>query len=144
MQSQIFYYFLVIFNFVNSFNFPPKMDNNNLFEQYIYSAEKILGAIDSYNAYSYNNFTSVVFDGLIDFHRFILNTGYPDKNFDTQNKTKINYFDEDDLNLVSNYLEQIDQKIGGCLVKSEAKATAINELLREAKIRLNYLKKQYF
>ena len=30
------------------------MDNNNLFEQYIYSAEKILGAIDSYNAYSYN------------------------------------------------------------------------------------------
>lgn len=144
MHFSIYIYTILIINFTFSLSFPPTIDNNNLFAQYIYSAEKLLKAVNSYHAYSYDNFTSVVFDGLLDFHRFILNTGYPDKNFDTQNKSKINHFDQDDLNLVTNYLEQIDQKIAGYLVKNEAKSTAINELLNEAKNRLDYLKTRHF
>jgi hypothetical protein len=144
MQFSIYIYAIIIINSAYSLSFPPTIDNNNLFGQYIYSAEKLLKAVNSYHAYSYDNFTSVVFDGLIDFHRFILNTGYPDKNFDTQNKSKINYFGHDDLNLVTHYLEEIDQQITECLVKTEPKSTAIHELLHEAKNRLNYLKKRYF
>ena len=144
MHFNIYIYTILIINFAYSLNFLPTIDNNNLFGQYIYSAEKLLKAVNSYHAYSYDNFTSVVFDGLLDFHRFILNTGYPDKNFDTQNKNKINHFDQDDLNLVTHYLEEIDQQITGYLVKTEPKSTAIHELLHEAKNRLKYLKTRYF
>jgi hypothetical protein len=144
MRFSIYIYAILIINFAYCLNFPPIIDNNNLFGQYIYSAEKLLKAVNSYHAYSYDNFTAVVFDGLLDFHRFILNTGYPDKNFDTQNKSKINHFDHDDLNLVTHYLEEIDKQITGYLVKEAPKTMAIHELLHEAKKRLDYLKIRYF
>ena len=71
--------------------------NNNLFEQYNYAANKVLGALENIKSYSEDNLLATVFDGLIDMHRFILNTGYP------QNKLDNYLINKHDLNLISHY-----------------------------------------
>ena len=109
--------------------------NNNLFEQYNYAANKVLGALENIKSYSEDNLLATVFDGLIDMHRFILNTGYP------QNKLDNYLINKHDLNLISHYLDAINYKISDIeLNYLKPKTYAISELLNEAVIRVNYLK----
>ena len=109
--------------------------NNNLFEQYNYAANKVLGALENIKSYSEDNLLATVFDGLIDMHRFILNTGYP------QNKLDNYLINKHDLNLISHYLDAINYKISDIKLNYlKPKTYAISELLNEAVIRVNYLK----
>ena len=109
--------------------------NNNLFEQYNYAANKVLGALENIKSYSEDNLLATVFDGLIDMHRFILNTGYP------QNKLDNYLINKHDLNLIYHYLDAINYKISDIKLNYlKPKTYAISELLNEAVIRVNYLK----
>ena len=137
--THIYIYFLMLFNLNIYFKIISKTvfidTNNNLFEQYNYAANKVLGALENIKSYSEDNLLATVFDGLIDMHRFILNTGYP------QNKLDNYLINKHDLNLISHYLDAINYKISDIeLNYLKPKTYAINELLNEAVIRVNYLK----
>ena len=132
-------YILMLFNLNIYFKIISKTvsidTNNNLFEQYNYAANKVLGALENIKSYSEDNLLATVFDGLIDMHRFILNTGYP------QNKLDNYLINKHDLNLISHYLDAINYKISDIKLNYlKPKTYAISELLNEAVIRVNYLK----
>ena len=137
--THIYIYFLMISNLNIYFKIISKTvsidTNNNLFEQYNYAANKVLGALENIKSYSEDNLLATVFDGLIDMHRFILNTGYP------QNKLDNYLINKHDLNLISHYLDAINYKISDIKLNYlKPKTYAISELLNEAVIRVNYLK----
>lgn len=137
--THIYIYFLMLFNlniYSKIISKTVSIDtNNNLFEQYNYAANKVLGALENIKSYSEDNLLATVFDGLIDMHRFILNTGYP------QNKLDNYLINKHDLNLISHYLDAINYKISDIKLNYlKPKTYAISELLNEAVIRVNYLK----
>ena len=137
--THIYIYFLMLFNLNIYSKIVSKTvsidSNNNLFEQYNYAVNKVLGALENIKSYSEDNLLATVFDGLIDMHRFILNTGYP------QNKLDNYLINKHDLNLISYYLDTINYKISDIKLNYlKPKTYAISELLNEAVIRVNYLK----
>ena len=103
-----------------------------LFGQYSFATDSILSALVNHRVYSNSEFADLVFNGLLDLHRCILDTGYRQKN-------KI-LLDKDDLELISYYLEKIVYKFQDIDYKPVSnKDYAVLEMLNEAVLRINWL-----
>lgn len=103
-----------------------------LFGQYSFATDSILSALVNHKVYSNSEFADLVFNGLLDLHRCILDTGYLLKN-------KI-LLDKEDLQLIAYYIEKIINKFQDIDYKPvSSKDYAVLEMLNEAAIRINRL-----
>ena len=103
-----------------------------LFGQYNYAADKLLAALVNFHNYSLESFFDIMFDGLLDLHRCILETGY------AQNHRAP--IDRDDLEVIAYYLDKIVRKFSDLeIVANFPRAYAVVELINEAVVRVEWL-----